>query len=1081
MKKLLFLLLLLPFLAHAQTPVTPQFKVKIPRDSLLSFSIPGVTGNEALPDTNWFRKHVAGVTIVPSSIVSGLTLSVSGSTLSVSAGQWRISNILYHTTSTTTFTLLARDSTMSRYETVYADSANTIHIAVGLLSFTPIEPVIPHGDLRVGAALITPTNTIVVGGLPSTSFIQANPLSKQTANSWYHLSKLDTLQIGNYYMPAFDGTSNEVIVTNGMGQLSFSSIAIYTNGFGLNLSSNIFSVDTSKISTIKGLIDTLHAHSAAFDTSQFVIQSDTVKLKAGAFTIHANNGITDSLGYIQSGGSIIHDTEIDIGLNTFGYSYQNGGGNRAWVTMGFGSGMHFQNSSGVDFSLNAPSSTTAIEVSTGTVDLHDHAIFRGETEINNDESLGAYLKWEDANITPSGFWTTQLASPGVLQFQSISYASNGQINLAPSNNGDIIDGAGKYFIKALGNNMQVILGDGTLGTYGGGGGTTTHALTLGFGLVNATFDGSVAVTAKADSNVLQTILNYFPKGDTRWLKSATAASTYEPIITGSKVLPNGVTATTQTTGDNTAKVATDDFVNASISAISAGVPTSRTITINGNTQDLSANRTYTITTANTDTASTGFATQKSLIPYQTKAQNIATYQTLANLETTVTNNSTLYPSGSAVTTALAAKVNVSDTSAFAYVHINKAEIVLGPKTFNKLITQSLTGIGTTPTVSFMATDIDVATSGNQKISGGYYTHSSGFKTTGSAAVDVYNGMYVLPVQGAANPTALWHLGFGIGTTTLTDAMTVDAAGNTNIGNGALTAFGSSTLTTITSSAITLNGKFNSSGSNVYFNGFNGSENNSNSVYQIGTAGVTSFKGGWTAAGGATMSTAAENGFNWIFGSGNAITTASSGATNIIANLAIKPVSLTIAGTASVANSASIYGVNASSGATNNYDAYFVGLNRSDTTEMKQWKLGGSFGGPNQVAAINSSGALAWAATSITQATSDLTAQTTAANVTTFTVGSSTATFNVSGYINITAVTVDVIEMQVTYTDENSTSQTANFFTQGATSALLSAIGNSVYPPMTIRAKNGTTITVKTTLTTGTGSITFDAGSRITQL
>lgn len=118
---------------------------------------------------------------------------------------------------------------------------------------------------------------------------------------------------------------------------------------------------------------------------------------------------------------------------------------------------------------------------------------------------------------------------------------------------------------------------------------------------------------------------------------------------------------------------------------------------------------------------------------------------------------------------------------------------------------------------------------------------------------------------------------------------------------------------------------------------------------------------------------------------------------------------------------------------------------------------------------------------ITQATADLTAQSASGNVTTFTVGASTATFNISGYINITAVTVDVIEMQVTYTDENSTSQTANFFTQGATSALLSAIGNSVYPPMTIRAKNGTVITVKTTLTTGTGSITFDAGGRITQL
>lgn len=120
-------------------------------------------------------------------------------------------------------------------------------------------------------------------------------------------------------------------------------------------------------------------------------------------------------------------------------------------------------------------------------------------------------------------------------------------------------------------------------------------------------------------------------------------------------------------------------------------------------------------------------------------------------------------------------------------------------------------------------------------------------------------------------------------------------------------------------------------------------------------------------------------------------------------------------------------------------------------------------------------------TPILQASADLTAQSAAGNVTTFTVGASTATFNISGYINITAVTVDVIEMQVTYTDENSTSQTANFFTQGATSALLSAIGNSVYPPMVIRAKNGTVITVKTTLTTGTGSIQFDTGSRVTQM
>lgn len=118
---------------------------------------------------------------------------------------------------------------------------------------------------------------------------------------------------------------------------------------------------------------------------------------------------------------------------------------------------------------------------------------------------------------------------------------------------------------------------------------------------------------------------------------------------------------------------------------------------------------------------------------------------------------------------------------------------------------------------------------------------------------------------------------------------------------------------------------------------------------------------------------------------------------------------------------------------------------------------------------------------VTFATADLTAQSAAGNITTFTVGATARTYNVSAYLNITAVTVDVVETQITYTDENNTSQTVTLFNQGATSALLSAIGNSTYPPVTIRAKNATVITVKSTLTTGTGSITFDAGARITQL
>ncbi len=120
------------------------------------------------------------------------------------------------------------------------------------------------------------------------------------------------------------------------------------------------------------------------------------------------------------------------------------------------------------------------------------------------------------------------------------------------------------------------------------------------------------------------------------------------------------------------------------------------------------------------------------------------------------------------------------------------------------------------------------------------------------------------------------------------------------------------------------------------------------------------------------------------------------------------------------------------------------------------------------------GLISSSSVAIIQASADLTAQSAAGNVTTFTVGSSTATFDISTYINVTAVSVDVIQGQITYTDENNTAQTVSL-------SNISAIGNSTYSPVTIRAKNGTVITVKTNLTTGAGSITFDCGARITQL
>jgi hypothetical protein len=117
-----------------------------------------------------------------------------------------------------------------------------------------------------------------------------------------------------------------------------------------------------------------------------------------------------------------------------------------------------------------------------------------------------------------------------------------------------------------------------------------------------------------------------------------------------------------------------------------------------------------------------------------------------------------------------------------------------------------------------------------------------------------------------------------------------------------------------------------------------------------------------------------------------------------------------------------------------------------------------------------------------KAKGDLTGQTAAATITTYSVTGSGSfnTFRVGGYLTVTAVSLDVIQLQVTYTDETSTSRTQSFFVQGATTGI-STTGANGYSPMDIRVKQGTTITVATVLTTGTGSITYDAGASITQL
>lgn len=106
---------------------------------------------------------------------------------------------------------------------------------------------------------------------------------------------------------------------------------------------------------------------------------------------------------------------------------------------------------------------------------------------------------------------------------------------------------------------------------------------------------------------------------------------------------------------------------------------------------------------------------------------------------------------------------------------------------------------------------------------------------------------------------------------------------------------------------------------------------------------------------------------------------------------------------------------------------------------------------------------------------NLTAQSAAGTIKSITSSGATATYNISGYVNVTAAPVtDVIQYQITYTDEGNNAQTIS-------GPLISTQSNNQIPVTPIRVKASTTITVKTNLTTGGGTVAFDAGATIQQV
>ena len=86
-------------------------------------------------------------------------------------------------------------------------------------------------------------------------------------------------------------------------------------------------------------------------------------------------------------------------------------------------------------------------------------------------------------------------------------------------------------------------------------------------------------------------------------------------------------------------------------------------------------------------------------------------------------------------------------------------------------------LGTTTAAGVELTNTTAATSGNQQVSPAIIWTAQGYKTNATAASQTVNFQaYVLPVQGAANPTANWVLQSQVNGGGYTDRMTLTSAG-----------------------------------------------------------------------------------------------------------------------------------------------------------------------------------------------------------------------------------------------------------------------------------------------------------------
>lgn len=598
---LLMVCLLIGHFAFGQTTsITPTFRsntTQSPHLDPLIYSYAGKTGGPDSLYTKYYIDLLFGSQTINLTLVTSITGVAQATT---SAGAWLINGTRYSKGTSTVTTLSTRDATKSRFDVLYAGTDGLIHVVHGVLAASGQAqvPDIPDNTVEIAEILITPTSTDLQPSTKTPVYTTGsqNIGGKKVANGIWKFNNYVLATQMPIRMPGYHVSfSGDTLVTD---SIKYASIhyadSLFASG-GAGLDSN-YVTKYSLYNPDPTILNRLGDTTGNNIASLLISQSSHDILMI----------TTDTLG------GQLADIEISGNAATIGVRDYLSTGNEQFIQ------------------LYSPSENKPIRLKNdnglGATYFNEPTDYSNDLQLTDNTRVRLIADSVKATI-PAGtsytFTGGLVNSSGTVGLGTGTLAAN--TTLSTSTHTYSIVGGGPigsatYSLFAVSPNNTTIGSSTTTNIYSMSTNASGGSLILGHSRVS---DGALnGFTITGSNATYSDAINYLaPASDIRY-----------PITTLSYI------------------------VKADLDSALAGVGSGTVTSITPGVGFLSHTPITGIGTMNIDTAS-AIVSKTFAGKYLTQATAATTYQTLANLETTLTNSATLYPSGSAVTTALSAKQN----------------------------------------------------------------------------------------------------------------------------------------------------------------------------------------------------------------------------------------------------------------------------------------------------------------------------------------------------------------------------------------------------------------------------------------